>query len=240
MIEASAIDKRFGATSALHNLTFSLESGQLLGLLGTNGSGKSTLIRMLAGITRPDAGSLKVLGYTPGQASKQDVSYMPELDHFYPRWTAKTAFEFHSQFYLMNRARYWKALEFLAVPNQTRFRDLSKGNRTRLRLAVVLAREAQVFLFDEPLNGIDPIMRQEILRALAIEFRLENACYVLATHQILEAESLFDRVLVLEKGQTLLEGDAETLRMQWGSSILDAVRSASRPLPLELQEKVLA
>jgi ABC-2 type transport system ATP-binding protein len=225
VIRARALHKRYGPRVALHELHTALDPDQFLGLLGSNGSGKSTLLKLMAGLVRPSGGEIHVLGRPPGLATKLEVAYLPELDHFYPHWTATRAYAFHARFYPMNRRRFSDALECLRVPETTAFRYLSRGHRTRLRLAVTLAREARLFLFDEPLTGIDPLMRQDILRALAVEFRSPGTCSVLATHQVLEAEMLFDRVLVLHQGRNVLEGDAERLRLQWGDGLIEAMRA---------------
>ncbi len=226
MIQVNQLGKKYGQTTVLQDVSFQLPQGQFLGLLGVNGAGKSTLIKILAGLTPPSQGSVGWANKI--RFDKAAVSYMPEMDHFYTHWLAKDAFSFHADFFAMNKQRFLDALDFLNVPLHKQFSQLSKGNRTRMRLAIALAREAQLFLFDEPLSGIDPFARQEILRALAVEFRCEDASYILATHQILEAEALFDRVLVLKSGKTLLEGQAETIRLQWGNSILEAIRSAAK------------
>jgi ABC-2 type transport system ATP-binding protein len=229
VIETTALHKRYGPRVALHDLHTALDPDQFLGLLGSNGSGKSTLLKLIAGLVRPSGGELRVLGQAPGLATKLEVAYLPELDHFSPHWTATRAYAFHARFYPMNHRRFSDALECLRVPESITFRHLSRGHRTRLRLAVTLAREARVFLFDEPLTGIDPLMRQDILRALAVEFRRPGTCTVLATHQVLEAEMLFGRVLVLHQGRTVLEGDAERLRLQWGDGLIEAMRATVDP-----------
>lgn len=227
VLRASKLSKRYGLKTALAPLDLTLREGEFLGLLGVNGSGKSTFVKMIAGLVTPSAGRLEVLGAAPGARTKRDVAYLPEIDHLYLSWRAREAYAFYEGFFPMNRARFWELLAFLRVDPKARFGTLSKGNRTRLRLALTLAREAKLYLLDEPLSGIDPLTREQILSALTGEFP-SGAGVVLATHQVSEAESLFDRVLVLDGGRVLLEGDAGDIRRERGSSIDRAVKDVAR------------
>jgi ABC-2 type transport system ATP-binding protein len=227
ILQTRGLSKRFWRKIALKPLDFSLEPGAFLGLLGVNGSGKSTLVKITAGLTRPGTGQVEVLGHAPGPQTKRDVAYMPDVDNLYTFWNAHQAFAFYAQFFAMNRARFQNLLEFLHLDPNARFGTLSKGNRTRLRLALTLARDARLYLLDEPLSGIDPLTREQILGALGQEFRFEGASFVLATHQVAEAEFLFDRVLALDGGEVLLEGSANTLRTQYGLSIDQIVKNAA-------------
>ncbi|AFZ66805.1 ABC transporter ATP-binding protein [Deinococcus peraridilitoris] len=226
VLRASGLTKRFGRRTALEPLDFELRSGEFLGLLGVNGSGKSTLVKMLAGLVSPSAGHLEVLGERPGPRTKLGVAYLPEVDHLYLSWRSADAYAFLERFFPMNRARFAGLLDFLHVDPRARFGTLSKGNRTRVRLALTLAREARLYLLDEPLSGIDPLTREQILRALMGAFPA-GAGVVLATHQVGEAENLFDRVLVLDGGRVLLSGGAEDIRRARGSSIDRAVKDAA-------------
>nr|WP_246351484.1 ABC transporter ATP-binding protein [Deinobacterium chartae] len=228
VLRTEGLYKRYWRKTALEPLNFSLEVGEFVGLLGVNGSGKSTLMKMAAGLVRPSGGHLEVLGLPPGPHSKLEVAFLPELDHLYPRWTAREAFAFFDRFFTMNRARFFGLLEFLRLEETARFGTLSKGNRTRLRLALTLAREARLYLLDEPLSGIDPLTREQILMTLMREFRATDMTMMLATHQVAEAETLFDRVLVLDEGRVLLEGTADEIRARRGSSIDRAVKEAAR------------
>lgn len=226
ILQTQNLGKKFFNSVALEDLTFTANAGEFIGLLGVNGSGKSTLIKMAEGLVRPTSGSIKVLGQTPNAETRKLVAYLPEIDHLYLSWNAKYAFQFMQGFFAMNERRFKDIVEFLNVNETARLGTLSKGNRTRVRLALTLAREAKLYLLDEPLSGIDPLTREQILHTLIREFRTDDQdmTMVLATHQIAEAESLFDRVLVLDGGRLLLEGTAEDIRNARGTSIDRAVK----------------
>ena len=226
ILQAQNLTKRFFNNVALEDLTFTANPGEFIGLLGVNGSGKSTLIKMAEGLVKPTGGSIKVLGQTPGANTRRMVAYLPEIDHLYMSWNARYAFDFMKAFFPMSEQRFKDVLEFLSVSETARLGTLSKGNRTRVRLALTLARDAKLYLLDEPLSGIDPLTREQILHTLIREFRADDAdsTMILATHQIAEAESLFDRVLVLDGGRVLLEGTAEDIRNARGVSIDRAVK----------------
>ncbi len=226
LLSADNLSKKYGFKQALYPFDFELRAGEFLGLLGVNGSGKSTLVKLAAGLVTPSGGRVRVLGLTPGPRSKLEVAYMPEVDHLYPAWRAEDAYRFSARFFHMNRERFERLLDFLRVDRRTKFSALSKGNRTRLRLALTLAREARLYLLDEPLSGIDPLTREQILRALVGEFP-GGAAVVLSTHQVSEAESLFDKVLVLDGGKVLLSGDADAIRASQGESIDRALKDAA-------------
>ena len=226
LLRADNLSKKYGFKQALYPLSFELRAGEFLGLLGVNGSGKSTLIKLAAGLVSPSGGRVEVLGMAPGPRSKLGVAYLPEVDHLYPAWRAEDAYRFFARFFPMNRSRFERLLDFLRLDRRAKFATLSKGNRTRLRLALTLAREARLYLLDEPLSGIDPLTREQILRALVGEFP-EGTSVVLSTHQVSEAESLFDRVLVLDGGKVLLSGDADAIRASRGESIDRALKDAA-------------
>lgn len=226
VLRSSGLTKRYGFKTALAPLDLEVREGEFLGLLGVNGSGKSTLVKLAAGLVIPSGGRIEVLGQTPGPHSKLQVAYLPEVDHLYPAWRAGDAYAFMARFFPMRRERFLRLLEFLHLDPRAKFGALSKGNRTRLRLALTLARDARLYLLDEPLSGIDPLTREQVLRALIGEFP-PHATIVLATHQIAEAESLFDRVLVLDSGKVLLEGSADDIRARRGASIDRAVKDAA-------------
>lgn len=226
VLRARQLAKRYGAKQALAPLDLELREGEFLGLLGVNGSGKSTLVKMAAGLIPPSAGQLEVLGGPPGPRSKAAVAYLPEIDHLYLTWRPHDAYRFFERFFSMNRERFERLLAFMHLDPRARFGALSKGNRTRLRLALTLAREARLYLLDEPLSGIDPLTREQILRALFAEFP-PRASVMLATHQVSEAEGLFGRVLVLDAGRVLLEGNAEDIRRERGGSVDRALKDAA-------------
>lgn len=213
------VTKRYGKTEGVHGLSLELHPGQAVGLLGLNGSGKTTTLKLLAGMLFPTAGRVEVLGQSPRE-SRGQIAYLSDADNLYAWMTPSDAERLMVGLYPdFNPGRYRELLAFLEVPQQG-YRAMSRGQRARLRLAMVLAREALLFLLDEPLSGIDVISRDRILKSLVREWR-EEACLVLSTHEVSEAEGIFERVLLLREGRLALDARAEDLRAK-GQSVKDA------------------
>lgn len=219
LAKLSHVTKCYGKTEGVHDLSLELYPGQAVGLLGLNGSGKTTTLKLLAGMLFPTAGRVEVLGQNPRE-NRGQIAYLSDADNLYAWMTPSDAERFMRGLYPdFNPTRYRELLAFLEVPKQG-YRSMSRGQRARLRLAMVLAREARLFLLDEPLSGIDVISRDRILKSLVLEWR-EEACLVLSTHEVSEAEGIFERVVLLKEGRLALDAQAEDLRAK-GQSVKDA------------------
>ncbi|GEM83230.1 ABC transporter ATP-binding protein [Meiothermus hypogaeus] len=219
LAKLNGVTKRYSKTEGVHELSLELYPGQAVGLLGLNGSGKTTTLKLLAGMLFPTTGSVEVLGQSPRE-SRGQIAYLSDADNLYAWMTPRDAERLMAGLYPdFNPGRYRELLAFLEVPQQG-YRSMSRGQRARLRLAMVLSREARLFLLDEPLSGIDVISRDRILKSLVREWR-EEACLVLSTHEVSEAEGIFERVLLLKEGRLALDAKAEDLRAK-GQSVKDA------------------
>lgn len=214
------VEKRYRRTVALQGVSFALPSGTLAGLVGANGSGKSTLLKLAAGFIRPSQGEVRVLGQSPGHVTKRLVAYMPEVDPLFAWMTVRETMAFVQAFFpdwVPERAEELR--EILQLPERKRVGELSKGMRTRLRLLLALARTAPVALLDEPFSGIDPPSRSRIAQGILAACRDGTRAVLLSTHDLKDAEPLFDRLLVLSAGRLVLDGDAEELRQRHRKSI---------------------
>lgn len=212
--------KRYPGVDAVRGVSLSLPLGVIVGLLGANGSGKSTLIKLAAGLLRPNRGRVRVLGREPGRWTKARVAYLPEVDHLYPWLTVAETLNFVRAFYAdWEPERERRLMDELGLPERQRVGALSKGMRARLRLVLALSRAADLILLDEPLSGIDPPSRARIVRAILAAYRAGEQTLLLSTHEVLETESLFDRIAVLSRGELVLEGEADRLRGEEGRSI---------------------
>ncbi|HEY8425125.1 MAG TPA: ABC transporter ATP-binding protein [Limnochordales bacterium] len=222
LVETRQVVKRYGRLEAVRGVSMRLPPGQIVGLVGPNGSGKSTLLRLIAGLLRPDAGEVLVMGRRPGLESKGWVAFQPEIDHLYPWMTVRRVMDLAAVVvpdWDEGRARELLRLFHLEEHQQTPVRALSRGMRARLKLAVTMARTAPVVLLDEPLSGIDPPSRSRIIRALIEQFRTGEQLVVLATHEVAETEGIFDRVIFMDHGRIRLDDDAQALRERFGRSI---------------------
>lgn len=216
------VSKIFPGAEALRNVTINIPKGQVVGLLGPNGSGKSTLLKLIAGLHRPTRGRVFINGRTPNRSTKAFVGYMPEVDHLYPWMSVERCIQFVSAFYEdWDEKRARRLLEFFELPLRQRVGKLSKGMRAKMRLSIVLARDASIILLDEPLSGIDPPSRVRIVDALLSEFQSGEQTIILSTHEVLETESLFEQLIFLSNGQVKLTGDVDALRQQYECSIQD-------------------
>lgn len=222
LIAAVDLVKRYGRVEALRGVTLELPAGHIVGLVGPNGSGKSTFLKLVAGLLRPDGGSVLVNGRRPGVEAKRYVAFQPEIDHLYRWMTVQQALELQAGVVPdWNEERARSLLEFLNLTEQrkTPIRNLSRGMRARLKLVLTLSREAPALLLDEPLSGIDPPSRGRIIKALIGQWRTQEQVLVLATHEVAETEGIFDRVVFLERGRVRIDEDAQALRARFGKSI---------------------
>jgi ABC-2 type transport system ATP-binding protein len=213
--------KRYGRTQGVCDLTVGFPPGEVVGILGLNGSGKSTLLKLLAGLLFPTSGEVEVLGGT-ARGQRARVVYLGETDALWSWMTPDDAAIFMQGLYDdFEPSRYRELLASLAVPRR-RTKAMSKGERGRLRLAMALARNAKLYLLDEPLGGIDLLSREKILQSIVREWHTDETI-LLSTHEVAEAEGLFERVLYLREGRIALDATAEVLRER-GRSVVQTYR----------------
>ncbi len=220
LVQTRDVVKRFGRTQAISGLSVEIPRGIVVGLVGPNGSGKSTLLKLLAGVLRPDTGTVRINGHQVGLKTKAWVSYQPEIDFLYDWMTVQQVLDFTAS--LVPDWRPERANElvgFLNLERGAKVRHLSKGMRARLKLAVTLSRDADLFLLDEPLSGIDPPSRLRIIKSLIGGYEAGRHTIILSTHEVAETEGIFERVIFLDKGQIKVDANAEELRSQYGRSI---------------------
>lgn len=212
--------KRYGSVEALRDVTFTLPAGTVTGLVGANGSGKSTLLKVAAGFVRPARGEVQVLGQTPGVELRRRIAFVAEVDPLDPWMTVDQTVRFVRSFFTdWDPEHEGELREILELPGRRRVGELSKGMRTRVRLLLGLARVAPLVLLDEPFSGIDPVSRRRIADAILAACRRGGRTILLSTHDLKDAEPLFDRLMVLAGGRLVLAGDADELRARHGKSL---------------------
>lgn len=221
LVELKEVTRRFGRTVAVDGLSLELPAGEVVGLLGTNGAGKSTTLKLLAGLLYPDAGEVALEGRPPRRV-REKIAFLPERGQIYDWVDPKAAAGLFSTLYPDFRPqRFFELLDQLEVPARS-LGQMSKGQRARFLLAATLARKARLYLLDEPLGGVDLITRDRILAALVSEWR-EDATYLLSTHEVAEAEGIFDRAVFMKEGRAVLSASAEELRAR-GQSVAQVFR----------------
>lgn len=215
------IYKRFGKTEALQNINFTFEKGKIYGLLGPNGSGKTTILKLMTGLVFPDKGTVSINGTPVTRKTCNEVAYLTELDMFYDAFTVRETVEFvSSQFSNFSMEKALMLLNELKLDPTKKVRSLSKGNRGRLKLVTTLARDTEVILLDEPFSGLDPMVRDSIVKSLLKFIDFENQIIVIATHEINEIEPLLDEAIALQNGEMIGHENVEDLRENQGLSVL--------------------
>ena len=149
ILECKALRKKYGSFTALNDIDLQLPKGKVVGLLGPNGSGKTTLIKLACGLLLPSAGELLIDGKVPGKETKQIVAYLPERNYLPDTMTIKSMIKFMADFYPdLNKEKAYDMLGHLNLDENQRFKALSKGNREKVQLILVMSREAQLYLLD--------------------------------------------------------------------------------------------
>lgn len=224
VLSCTGLVKRYGGQAALAGINFAAQNGRILGLLGPNGSGKTTLIKLVAGLLVPDEGSVFILGNEPGIVSKQYVSYLPDRNFLDGDMTfVQACAMFKSFFEDFEEARAMHLLNDLGINPKQRFKTLSKGNREKMQLILVMSRRAALYLLDEPIAGVDPATRDYILNTI-IANRNPQSTVIVSTHLIQDVEPVLDDVLFLKSGQIALYDSAEHVRKTSGKTVDEVFR----------------
>jgi len=218
-IEINNLTKKFGDLAALDDVTVSLEQGQIVGLLGPNGSGKTTLIKILNGLLQPTSGSVTINGYEPGVETKKVVAYLPDRNALPDYMTASQLMDIYEDFFEdFDRLKAEAMVDDLGINRKQTMKKMSKGTKEKLQLCLVMARQAEVYLLDEPIGGVDPATRDYILRTIISNYN-ENAVVLISTHLIADVESVLDDVVFIKDGRVVLHRAADEIREEKGESI---------------------
>ncbi len=216
------VTKRYGKEKALDHINLELQPGKIYGLLGPNGSGKSTTLKLITGLVYPNQGNITVLGEEVTRKTCRQVAYLTELDMFYEAFTVEKILSFYaSQFPDFDIGKAKLLIQELKLEPQKKVRRLSKGNRGRLKLVLTLARNTPVILLDEPFSGLDAMVRESMVTSLLRYIDFSKQTVIIATHEINEVESLLDEVLAIYNGHIVGHEHVETLREEYGLSVLD-------------------
>ncbi|WP_090232596.1 ABC transporter ATP-binding protein [Fictibacillus solisalsi] len=222
MIEFNHVTKKYRSQAALNDFSLSLPAGKIIGLVGENGSGKSTALKLISGIISPTKGSVTVDGEVATRRISSKVSYLSELDAYYTFYTVGETVSYYASLYSdFNQRKAEEILDYMKLDRRKKVKDLSKGNRGRLKIAVTLAREVPVILMDEPLSGLDPIVRDAIVKGLLSFIDFEKQTLIITTHEIKEIEPILDTVVLIKDGVLLKMEDVEELRMEQNVSIVE-------------------
>ncbi len=220
-LKTEKLCKKFGSIQAVKNADITLEKGKIYGLLGPNGSGKSTFMKLSAGLLHKNSGEIYVNGEKLSYKSKAKIAYMPTEPYFYDYMKISTVGDFHKDFYEdFNPVEYERLIAHMGLEMNMKVNALSSGMAAKLKLAAAMARDASLFMLDEPLNGIDLVARDQIMSAI-IQKADDNNIMLLSSHLIDVLENILDEVIFIKKGEIVLSGESEDVREESGKSIVD-------------------
>ena len=203
ILECKQLVKKYGSFQALNGIDLELPAGKIIGLLGPNGSGKTTLIKLASGLLQPTSGEILIDGMKPGVETKRIVAYLPERNYLDDRMTVKAMLKFMQDFYAdFNMERAHQMLTDLSIDENAKFKSLSKGNREKVQLILVMSRDAKLYLLDEPIGGVDPASRDYILDTIIKNYN-KDATVILSTHLIADIEPVLDEFVFIKKGDMI-------------------------------------
>ena len=206
------LKKQYGNFTALKSINLELPEGKVIGLLGPNGSGKTTLIKLASGLLLPTAGEILVGGEVPGVNSKKIVAYLPERNYLDLNKKICRQVDFMADFYKdFDKDRAYEMLERLEIDPKRTLKELSKGNREKVQLILVMSRNAKLFLLDEPIGGVDPAARDYILETI-IKNKPEDATVLISTHLIADVEPVLDEFVFIQEGDILKHATVEEVK----------------------------
>lgn len=222
------VTKNYGHEVALMDVSLNIQPGRIIGLLGPNGSGKTTIIKLINGLLQPSLGNIYIHGQLPSPASKKVVSYLPDTTYLNENMKIVDAITYFQDFYAdFNVQRAYQLLNDLHLQPNQKLNSLSKGNKEKVQLILVMSREADLYVLDEPIGGVDPAARDYILRTI-IQNRRPNSSVLISTHLIADIEQVLDEAIFINQGRILLHENTTVMRNQYGKSIDEIFRDQFR------------
>ncbi len=219
ILQCTNLSKAFGTTMALKNVNLEIARGRIVGLLGPNGSGKSTFIKLCNELLNPTGGEIRIGGFQPGVETKKIVSYLPEKTYLNDWMKVSEIISFFKDFYTdFSSEKAFDMLKRLNIEPTNRLKTLSKGTKEKVQLILVMSREAQLYLLDEPIGGVDPAARDYILDTILKNYN-EEATVILSTHLISDIEKILDDIIFLKDGQVVLQKTVDEIRDESGKSV---------------------
>ena len=220
LIEITGLTKAYDANHvAVNNVSLTLPRGKIVGLLGPNGSGKTTLIKMLNGLLTPTQGSIRIGGQPVGVETKAHVAYLPDRTYLSGNKKVTQILDFFCDFYAdFSRERAVGMLQSLGVDPNARMGTLSKGTKEKVQLILVMSRQADLYILDEPIAGVDPAARDYILRTILNNYN-PSATVLISTHLIGDVEQVLDEVIFMRYGHLVLYTSVDNIRERHGKSV---------------------
>lgn len=224
LLQCMNLTKNYGSVTALDHVNLTIESGKLIGLLGPNGSGKTTLIKLACGLLTPTSGDIRVIGKAPGPESKAEVAFLPDNSYLNTWMTVRQIVSMFTEFYADFREELaYEMLAQLGISPDKKLKTLSKGNKEKVCLILVMSRNAKLYILDEPIAGVDPATRDYIMSVIINNYN-PDASVLISTHLISDIEQVLDEVIFIQNGQITLQKAVDEIRAENGKSVDELFR----------------
>ena len=224
LLECKNLYKSYGDKEILKDINLKIPKGKIIGLLGKNGTGKSTLIKLINDLLTPTKGEILINGKEVGVESKKIISYLPERTYLDKSMIVSEVITYFEDFYdNFDSKKAKKLLKDLDLDINQKLNKMSKGMQEKVQLVLVMSRNADLYILDEPLGGVDPATRDYILDTILTNFN-EGASVIISTHLIADIEKILDEVIFIDKGKIVLTSSADELRTKEGTSIDEVFR----------------
>jgi len=224
LLEIKGLTKVFDNKEILTNVNLKISRGKIIGLLGKNGVGKTTLIKLINDLLTPTKGEILINGNRPGIESKKVISYLPERTYLNKQMKVSEIIQYFKEFYEnFDSEKAAKLLKDLNLDMNQKLSKMSKGMQEKVQLVLVMSRNADLYILDEPLGGVDPATRDYILDTILSNFN-EKASLIISTHLISDIERILDEVIFIDKGKIVLQSEADKLRNKENASIDEIFR----------------
>ncbi|MDU4861615.1 MAG: ABC transporter ATP-binding protein [Terrisporobacter othiniensis] len=219
MVEFNNVYKSYSSKEVLKGVNLNIPKGKIVGLLGPNGSGKTTMIKLMNNLLQADEGSIEIKGMKPSVETKKIVSYLPEKTYLNDWMKVKDILGFFKDFYAdFDMEKADQMIESLKIDKNEKLKTMSKGTKEKVQLILVMSRNADLYILDEPIGGVDPAARSYILKTILANYN-ENSTLLIATHLISEIENICDDVIFISNGEIVLRGNVDEIREEKGKSI---------------------
>lgn len=228
LLRCENLTKKYANTTALKSINLTLDSGKIVGLLGPNGSGKTTLIKLINGLLTPTEGKVLVNGNAPGVKSKAEVAYLPDNSYLNSWMTVKQIVDFFVDFYADFREELaYEMLKRLGINPEMKLKTLSKGNKEKVCLILVMSRNAKLYVLDEPIAGVDPAARDYVISTIINNYN-QDATVLISTHLISDIEQILDEAIFIQNGEILLHKTIDDIREEHNKSVDELFREVFR------------
>lgn len=222
LLQLNDLCKRYpgmGNYMSVFHMNLIIPRGRIVGLLGPNGCGKTTLIKMITGLLTPTSGNVMINGMAPCADTKRVISYLPERTYLDNGMKISQLVNYFKDFYAdFSTEKAYEMLGALGINTQSRLKTLSKGTKEKVQLILVMSRQADLYILDEPIAGVDPAARDYILRTIITNYN-PNSTILLSTHLISDIENVLDDVIFMKNGSMMLYTSVDSIRDQMGKSV---------------------